>query len=373
MSVRSKHKSVKSEEEGNSWFGRIKNVFYTNNSVQSPKQQRRTYQTTSEDQILKMFEKRKQHPTLSVSEIGKIIGVSEAVCQYWLEQKESDVLANIKAKKGRRKADQERRERVRITEEKREKKRLRKLKKKAKSAKPKQPTVTFASPETEKEISLSTFAQLSNREGEKILNKIEQEDKYPTRQKASPKWKGALPIQIVATEEEWKIEDRNYKIGKATMHKAIVTKQEADTQSKKEEQTNAKSKIMHEKGLRLDGKPLKLHIQDKCPSCNPNSKLTLKEYQTIVFHVFKEMKDFAIENDNMKKQNDKTKKQLDKRAQQLVELEKESLGNVADRVKEGTHICEVCESSLSYPQATRSSSRNEGHYFCADHDPKDKK
>lgn len=351
--------TVKSVAEKKSWFGRIKNVFYGENETHDPVA-KRSYNKTSNEQIRKMLRLRKDNPKLSHPEIAKLVDVTEEVADYWLDQKESTVIANLKARKGRKVAQKKRKERIQT-------------KKPTKSVVVEQPqTPSNEVPEmtVEDQLTLRNFITISNNEGEKIIKQIRKENKHPLQELASPKWKGTVPDQAVATEEEWKKEDRDYKIGKAVMHKSIVTKQEADTQSKKEEQTKAKSKIMHEKGLRLDGKPLKLHIPDKCPSCNPNSKLTLKEYQTIVFHVFNEMKDYAVENNKVKKQQDQRAKQLDQRANQLVELEKESIGNVADRVKEGTKICLVCNSPITHPQVSRCRGRyGVGQWYCADHEP----
>ncbi len=134
MSIRSKHKPVKSGEEGKSWFGKIKSVIYPTND-ELPPIQKRSYNKATEEQILKMFRLKEDNPNLSYENIAKSCDVSESVCGYYLEQKLSDVLANLKARKGRRVADQERKVRVRIAEEKLEKKRLRKLKRKTKSTK----------------------------------------------------------------------------------------------------------------------------------------------------------------------------------------------------------------------------------------------
>lgn len=349
MSLRSKQKPVKSGEE-KSWFGKIKSALYPTNYELPPKQ-KRTYQLTSEDQVRKMYRLRKENPNLSVDNIAKSCDISDAVCQYWFEQLaslgEKVVLSNFKAKEGRKLADQQRKERVRIAEEKQEKKRLRKLNKKAKSATP--PTVTFASPETEKEISLSTFAQLSDIEGQKILKKIDRVEKHPTHVKASPDWfEGALPSQAVAGKEEWIVEERKYKIGKAVMHKKI---------KEKENEENRKDRL--EKSHKDPKTRPKIH-SDQCPSCNRNSKLTLDEYKIWHFKEYVKRKEFAIK---------KQQKQLDQRAKQLTEMERDSL-TVADRAKDGLELCLRCSTPITYSQSTRTSNIwGAGQYYCADHEP----
>lgn len=339
MSVRMKHKSVKSEAENKSWFGKVKGIIFKTEYTS----QKRMYQKASEDQIKKMFRLRKNNPKLCLHDIAKAVGVSEPVCRYWLALKEEDVLASFKSKRGRKIAKKQKQIRVKQPKSKKQKKQ------------------STQEPETDSEEEFT----LSNKQAEKNLDNLYETKKNPTFYQSDPRfWAGTKPPQSVAQLEAFKKEERNMQIGKATMHKAIVKKEKTDAQSKTEEKTKVKTKIMHDQGLTLAGTELKIHIKDKCPSCNPNSDLTLKEYRTIVFHVFNEMKEIAIENG-------KRDKQLDAREKQLDEMERESLGNVAERVKEGTKLCLKCEKPITHGQATRTSSIfGEGQYYCDAHEPK---
>ena len=345
MSIRSKHKSVKSEEEGKSWFGKIKSALYPTNNELPPKQ-KRSYNKTSNQQILAMLDFRKNQPKLSRKQIAKLLDVKVEVVDYYLDQEESTVRATLRARKGRNIAEKKRKQRLRIAEEKAEAK--------LKSTEPEQEPVTFANLETEpeKEISLSTFAKLSEIEGQKILKKIDQVEKHPTHVLASPvHFTGTLPSQAVAGKEEWEIEERKYKIGKAVMHKKIKEKENEEKRKDRLEQSHKDPKT----------KP-KIH-SDECPSCNRQSRLTLDEYKIWHFKEYLKRKEFAIK---------KQQKQLDQRSKQLTEMEKESL-TVAERAKEGNKLCLVCDIPINYSQVSRckgySDSWGFGKWYCIDHEP----
>src|SRR3990172_2363677 len=201
MKTQTKQKTVKPEAENRSIFGRIKGILKIKTKTREEAiSHTRGYHQTEEQQIRKMFKLHKDNPNLSYCDIAKAVNVSEAVCRYWLKQNERDVIALFKIKKGRK-----------ITEK-------------------------IKSTESKTEMKLSTFSQLSNIEGERLLDKLKSEERHPIHHLADPKiWEGALPSQVVATEEEWKEEDRNYKIGKATMHKAIVAKGESEKEEKRKD------------------------------------------------------------------------------------------------------------------------------------------
>jgi len=355
MSIRSKHKTEsKSEEEGKSWFGKIKSALYPTNNELPPKQ-KRSYNKTSNQQILAMLDFRKNQPKLSRTQIAKLLDVKVEVVDYYLDQKESTVRATLRARKGRNIAEKKRKQRLRIAEEKEEAKKL----KETKSTEPEPVPVTFATPETEKEISLSTFAQLSEIEGQKILKKIDRVEKHPTHIKASPDYfTGTLPSQAVAGKEEWIVEERKYKIGKAVMHRKIKEKENEENRKDRLEQSHKDPKT----------RP-KIH-SDECPSCNRQSRLTLDEYKIWHFKEYLKRKEFAIKK--QQKQLDQNTKQLDQRAKQLTEMEKDSL-TVAERAKEGNKLCLVCDIPINYSQVSRckgySDSWGFGKWYCIDHEP----
>jgi len=338
MSVRSKNKSVKSEAEGNSWFGKFKNVFYTSKTIELPPKQRRTYQTTSEDQVLKMFEKKKQYPNLTVNEIAKIVGVTEAVCQYWLEQKESIVLAIWKAKRGRKVADVERVERVRIAEEKREQKRLRKLKKKAKSTKQKQT-------QQQKPTEQAPPTETDNEKLEQIISK----EKYWVEHQSDPNyWQGANPPQSVATKVNFKDQKRRNNINRVNTAKLLQGKEKNVVEQKRKDRLRKKHSETK----------MKIHF-DCCPSCNSTSKLSVKEYNSLVYQEFKRERAHAMKNQSLMTRE----KALDKR-------EQKELGTVADRAKDGLELCLKCGTPITYSQSSRTSNIwGEGQFYCADHEP----
>jgi len=345
MSVRSKHKSVKPEAD-KSWFGKIKNVFYTSKTIELPPKQKRIYQTTTEDQVLKMFEFRKSSPNLTVGNIAKLVGATEAVCQYWLEQKESVVLAIWKAKRGRKVADQEKVERIRIAEEKREKKRLRKLerklKKKAKSAKQQQqkqqrqqkPTVQAPPTETD------------NEKLEQIISK----EKYWVEHQSDPAyWQGANPPQSVATAVNFKDQKRRNNINRVNTAKLLQANEKSESEQKRKDRLRKK----HQESK------MKIHFSS-CPSCNSKSNLSVNEYNLLVFDEFKRQKAHAMKDQQLISRE----KQLDKRDQQ-------ALGTVADRAKDGLELCLKCGKSITYSQSTRTSNMlGEGQFYCSDHEPK---
>lgn len=344
--------TVKSEGEKKSWFGRIKNRFYGINENHDPIPKRK-YTQVSDSQILEMLRLRKENPNLSHCKIAKLVDVSDAVANYYLVlHTEKQVRKILRGRKSRRKTQY---------------KKTHKVTKTPKSTKEiDQIDEPFTMSNDDSEISLSTFTQISEAKGKQILKQLNVEEKHPIHHKANPeKFKGAVPSQAVATEEEWKEEDRKYKIGKAVMHKAIVTKEKAEVENKVEADKKAHRKVMHKQGLTEKGTPLKIHIDDKCPSCNENSTLTLKEYNSVVYTVYQELRDFKIEKK-------KIEKQLEGRSKQLDDMEKESLGTVADRVKEGTKVCLKCDRPITYQQAQRSSGMfGAGQYYCGTHEPKE--
>ncbi|MCP6727039.1 MAG: hypothetical protein KJI69_03385 [Patescibacteria group bacterium] len=338
MSIRSKSKSVKSEAEGNSWFGKFKNVFYTSKTIELPPKQKRTYQTTTEDQVLKMFEKKKQYPNLTVNEIAKIVNVTEAVCQYWLEQKESVVLAIWKAKRGRKVADVERVERVRVAEEKREKKRLKKLKKKAKSTKQKQT-------QQQKPTEQAPHTETDNEKLQQIISK----EKYWVEHQSDPNyWQGANPPQSVATEVNFKDQKRRNNINRVNTAKLLQVKEKDESEQKRKDRLRKKHS---------DTK-MKIHFSS-CPSCNSKSNLSVNEYNLLVFDEFKRQKAHAMKD-----------QQLINREKQLDKREQKELGTVADRAKDGLELCLKCGTPITYSQSTRTSNIwGAGQFYCADHEP----
>jgi len=339
--MRSKNKTVKSEGERN-WYSRVISKII---SKPKPATQRKIYHKATEEQIRKVFKLKRENPKLSLFNIGNLVGVTEGVADYWLSMNEEDVIANFKARRGRRTVLDQRQERVNQT--------------KRKKTKPVKPTTQAP------EISLSTFTKLSEIKGQEILEKIEKTNKYPTQEKASPKWKGTVPSQAVASEEEWKEEDRNYKIGKATMYKAIKAKDDKKKLDKKltekfKNEEKRKDRLQKEHKEKLAKGTLKLHLPS-CPSCNRKSELTIDQYRSLCFKEHLKRKEYAI---------NKQKKQLDQRAEQLDQMEKESIGNVAERAKEGTKLCKVCNEPLEYSQSTRTFGRHH-EYYCQDHEPKE--
>ncbi len=207
-------------------------------------------------------------------------------------------------------------------------------------------------------MSLSTFTKLSEQKGKQILAQIKKEEKHPVDSLADPeKFQGAIPSQVVASPEEFKEQKRKNQISRAVQSDVMKQNEE----NKKEEARKVRLRKKHEKN-----KP-KNHIDHLCPSCNPKSTLTTKQYDQIQYQLFQEQRDYAMQK---QKELNRKEKQLEKREQTVIEMEKEALGNVAELAKQGHKLCEVCDRPIEYLQAKRSSSEFNGHYYCSDHEPK---
>jgi len=318
MSVRTKHKTVKPEAENKSWFGRFKGIFKTE-SIEKATSQKRMYQKATEEQIKKMFRLRKNNPKLCLHDIAKAVGVSEPVCRYWLALKEEDVLSSFKAKRGRKVAEKQKEIRVKLSKQ-----------KKSKSKdKP-----TDQAPPTETDY-------------DKTLEQLTQKEKYWVEHQADPNyWKGAKPPHAVATEANFKDQKRRNNINRVNTAKLLQSKEEFVKEDKRKDRLEKKHK---------DTK-MKIHF-DCCPSCNRKSHLTVDQYNSLIYDEFKRQKNWSKKNSQLMQRE----KDLDERLKDPT---------VAEQVKMGREICQVCDASLSYSQATRSSAIYNGEFYCDTHEPK---
>ena len=310
MKERINKKTVQSEVERKSWFSRIKEVFYDRNQNHDPVAKRK-YNLATDEQIRKIFRLRRENPKLSQSDIAKAVGLSEAVIHYYFSKNEKSVFAKIKLKKTKSKVE----------------------------IKPKQKT-----PQTE--------FTLSNSEAESNLNRLYENEKYPVEHQADPRYfNPTLPKQAVATDEAFQDQKRRNNINRVNTAKFLIAKVE----SKKEEKRKERLRKKHQDPTN----PMKIHLEKICPSCNPKSTLSVDDYNVIVYEEFKRQRAFA-----MKQQG------LIEREKELDQLAKESLGNVAERAKEGIKLCSKCDKPITYSQESRCKGRyGIGQFYCKDHEP----
>ena len=330
MSVRTKHKTVKSEE-AKSIFGRIKGIFKSSETLEKATLQRREYNQTTEEQIKKMFRLHKAHPKLCYGDIAKSCGVKEPVVHYWLEQKEQEVLANFKVKKGRKLHEAQKKQRI-VSEKKT------KSKKKAKQTQEQQERPTEQAPQTESEANQK-------------LDELYSKEKYPVEHQADPRYfHPTNPAQAVATEVAFKDQKRRNNINRVNTAKLLQSKVKVEKEDKRKDRLEKKHK----------DSDMKIHFAN-CPSCNRKSTISVDDYNKLVYDEFKRQRNWS------QKQQDQMKREKD-----LDQREKDALGSVADRAKDGLELCLKCGKSITYSQSSRTSGRlGEGQFYCADHEPKE--
>ena len=309
MMSRTKQKTVKPEAENRSIFGRIKGIFRTKTSEEAISQKRDYHQTT-EQQIRKMFKLQRDNPKLSYCDIAKAVNVSEAVCRYWLKQNEDEVISLFKVKRGRKVIE-----------------------------KPKEITV-------KKEPKSATTTNLSNEQAQKNLDILYATEKYPVEHQADSRYfSGVVPPQAVATVEAFKDQKRRNNINRVNTAKLLHQKKENELEEQRKDRLERKHKNTE----------MKIHL-DCCPSCNRDSNLTVSEYNSLVYKEYKREKEWSMRNAGLKQR------------EKEIEL-KEREHSVAELAKQGTKLCKVCDSRLSYSQATRSFQVFD-NYYCQDHEPK---
>jgi len=268
-------------------------------------------------QVRKMFKIHKANPNLSVDNIGTIVNMSGELVKYYLKIGKVDSIATFKKKELKIKTKLEKKEKI-----------AKKLKKKE--------------------------VKLTEKKAGENLDTLFKTEKYPTEHQSDPRYfGGSSPPQSVATEEAF-VEQKQ----KNNALRAISAKKFAKDKAETEEFTQ--EKIVLERLRKRHENPKtkpKIHYPN-CPSCNPNSKTPLKEYQAEVSRESLRRHDYA------QKQIKLQEKQME-----LDKIIKSKEQTVAERTQQGTRLCRTCDTTIPYSQATKSFSIYR-EYYCGDHEPK---
>ncbi len=332
MNFRKKTKTVQSvEEKSKGFFSKITSKFKIKPAQNEPQtkpkkvkeEHKETRKKTTKKQIKKIFNLKTKG--LSVSDIARAVGISVELTKYYLRKGERQ---SLKDYKNHNKEFKEKRQNGF----------------RYKEPKPHEPKKKVGRPKKE-------TPKLSEKQAEKNLNQLYKSEKYPTEHQADPRYfAGSKPPHSVATEEAFDEQKRKNNINRAVVAKKLTLDRQVSEQNQKEE---ARKKRLREKHRT---KQPKIHY-DCCPSCNPKSNLSTKEYDSIVRQEAWRRHEYAEDQ-----------KKLLEKEKELDERERQQKGTVAEQAVEGTKLCKKCDGRLTYSQATRSKNMF-GDYYCGDHEP----
>jgi len=373
MISRTTQKSVKSEADKKSWLGRFKQRFSGKTETIKTTVKKNFYHRSTDEEILEMFKLRRENPNLTQEKIGILVGVKEQVAFYWLSQKEDDVLANLKAKKGRRVIEEQREQRI----EKRIKDAKRKIAKSKQNQKGKKTQTdqkehtqheqtteqkhTHQHEQTKQEPKSDDFFDTMNLNQK--LDFLDATEKYPEEHLLDGSIYGDQDSRLLADPDKFKIRKRsNNGLRKVYAVLRSGSEQERTTLLSDFDTKRVKDmKVRHQKKEPRDhhGTP---DNPNRCP-CGVNEPdwVITEKVQTVdIWTKKKRRMNWDLYQYKIKMEE---KAKLDKQREK-----KES--TVAELAKKGTKLCKVCDQRLSYSQSTRSSSMFDGAYYCQDHEPK---